>query len=128
MRTKPLRWMLCVAPGLVFWAVALLPGGLAAQATDTPGRDDGDTGVSLFVSYTGHEWEGRVRLMRIGEDFNPEVGFVNRVGYRNLEFNILRHIRTPSVDWLRKVNTHITHFGWWGLDGFLQTRWLHFDA
>jgi hypothetical protein len=96
--------------------------------TETPGLDGSDTGVSLFTSYTGHEWEWRVRLMRVGEDFNPEVGFVNRVGYRNFEANLMRHIRTPSVDWLREINAHITSFGWWSLEGALQTRWIHVDA
>lgn len=94
--------------------------------TDRPlGRQDAE---SVFANFESRTWRSRLRLMRVGEDFNPEVGFVNRVGYRHVEAFLERVFRFPNVSWLRETNPHVTYRGYWGFDGLLESSRLHFDA
>ena len=96
--------------------------------TETPGLDGRDAGMSFLVTHSSQVWPGRVRFMQVGEDFNPEVGFVNRTGYRHIEVNQERIFRFPGVSWLRESNPHVTYRRFEDFDGFLETSYLHLDA
>jgi hypothetical protein len=93
--------------------------------TSVPGREDA---YSLLASYATRVWSGRLRLMQIGEDFNPEVGFVNRTGYRHIEWSVERIFRFPSISWWRESNPHVTYRSFWDFEGFKETGFWHFDA
>jgi Domain of unknown function (DUF5916) len=95
--------------------------------TSTPGRTGRDTGVGMLLDYTSKVWPGHIRFLRIGEDFNPEVGFVDRVGYRYVEIHEERVFRFPDVSWLRETNPHITARRYWDFDGFLVSGFTHLD-
>jgi hypothetical protein len=99
-----------------------------AARTRTPGLDGRDTGFSMLLTHESRVWPGRIRIMQIGEDFNPEVGFVDRVGYRHIEINQERIFRFPHVSWLRESNPHVTYRRYEDFDGFLETGYLHMDA
>lgn len=96
--------------------------------TETPGAVGSESGLSMLLTHTSRVWPGRIRFMQIGEGFNPEVGFVSRVGYRHVEVNQERVFRFPGVPWLRESNPHVTYRGYWDFDGFLETGYLHVDA
>jgi hypothetical protein len=96
--------------------------------TETPGLDGRDAGLTLLITHDSQVWPGRIRIMQIGEDFNPEVGFVDRVGYRHIEINQERIFRFPNIPWLRESNPHITYRRYEDFDGFLETGYLHVDA
>jgi hypothetical protein len=95
--------------------------------TETPGMDGSDTGMSLLFTHASRVWPGRFRFMQVGEHFNPEVGFVDRQGYRHVELNQERVFRFPSMPWLRETNPHATYRRYEDLDGFLETGYLHLD-
>jgi len=95
--------------------------------TETPGLDGRDTGLSFLLTHTSQVWPGRFRVMQVGEDFNPEVGFVDRRGYRMVELNQERIFRFPSIPWLRETNPHARYTRYEDLDGFLETAYLHLD-
>ena len=95
--------------------------------TETPGLDGSDTGMNVNVLYEIRDFRTSVQYRRIGEDFNPEAGFVNRVAYRYLSANIRKGIRMPSVSWIREFSPHINARYHWDLDGFLETGYLHID-
>jgi hypothetical protein len=82
----------------------------------------------MLLTHESRVWPGRIRIMQIGEDFNPEVGFVDRVGYRHIEINQERIFRFPHVSWLRESNPHVTYRRYEDFDGFLETGYLHMDA
>ena len=96
--------------------------------TQTPGLDGRDVGASFLLTHESRVWPGRIRFMQIGEAFNPEVGFVDRAGYRHLEINQERIIRFPNISWLRESNPHVTYRRFEDFDGFLETGYLHMDA
>jgi uncharacterized protein DUF5916 len=101
---------------------------LWAAKTETPGLSGRDTGYNILTNYEARDLRIRLRLMQIGEDFNPEVGFVSRSGYRSVEVNVMPIIRFPWISWWRESNPHITYRGFWDFDGFYETGFLHFDT
>ena len=67
--------------------------------TETPGRDGDDFGYSARVGYQTRDWNNGVRVMQVGPDFNPEVGFLNRTGgYRYYEVSAMRLVRRDRLD------------------------------
>jgi hypothetical protein len=96
--------------------------------TQTPGLDGRDVGAALLLTHESRIWPGRIRFIQIGDDFNPEVGFLDRTGYRHVEINQERIFRFPSVPWLRESNPHVTYRRYEDFDGFLETGYLHLDA
>ncbi len=64
----------------------------------------------------------------VGENFNPEVGFLPRSDYRFLSLRILRNVRFADISWFREMRPHITYRTFFGLDGFTETSLLHIDS
>ncbi|MEZ4415238.1 MAG: DUF5916 domain-containing protein [Gemmatimonadota bacterium] len=95
--------------------------------TDTPGSAGREAAGSMLLTHDSRVWPGRIRFIQVGEAFNPEVGFVDRVGYRHIEVNQERIIRFPNISWLRESNPHFTVRKYWAFDGFLESGYFHFD-
>ena len=108
-----------------------------ASLTTTPVRDGEETSGSGFnggeygfaggMRYVTRDWQVTTGFRQIGDAFNPEVGFVNRRGYRQLNWRFLRHLRTDGVPWFREFRPHISGNSWWTLGGFNESYLLHFD-
>jgi len=96
--------------------------------TRSPGIDAGEHAYQLGASWTSRDWEYGGTFREVGDGFNPEVGFVTRRGYRFANGRILRHIRTPGVDWFREMRPHISYREYFDLDGFSETRLIHLDS
>jgi len=95
--------------------------------TETPGRSGNDFAQSHRVQFRSQNVEVYGHYMMTGEDFNPEVGFLDRRGgYRTFTGNILKLTRS-SVSWIREHDTHLTYRAYWELGGFEQSSILHFD-
>ena len=96
--------------------------------TQTPGKGRDDFGYNARVAYATSRWNNNARVVQLGRDFNPEVGFVNRAGgYRFTEISIMRLVRHPAYTWLKVWNPHVTYRGYLGLDGFYQSGQIHID-
>lgn len=91
------------------------------------GVNDGEYGFSTGLTYVTGDWEASTDYRQIGDAFNPEVGFVNRRGYRRGYARVLRHLRTPSVSWFREFRPHVSWEQYWSLDGFSESYVIHFD-
>jgi hypothetical protein len=50
--------------------------------SDSPGDIGSDWAGRAFYTYTNPTWQGHLGLARVGDRFNPEVGFLLRRGYR----------------------------------------------
>ncbi|MBU6366310.1 MAG: carbohydrate binding family 9 domain-containing protein, partial [Gemmatimonadetes bacterium] len=99
-------------------------------ARTTSRNADGDeTAFNARVEYKTNVWNHSLRVARIGDDFNPEVGFMSRpAGYRTAELSFMRLVRKPEWAWFRQWNPHLSYRNFWNLnDGFLQTGYLHLD-
>jgi len=65
--------------------------------TRSPGEPSGASDVGASLSYRSNSLDGIVERRKIGSNFNPEVGFIERVGsnetYGNLTFKVRPEIR-----------------------------------
>ncbi|MCU0646394.1 MAG: carbohydrate binding family 9 domain-containing protein [Gemmatimonadaceae bacterium] len=97
--------------------------------TESRARPGDDLGYSVRGAYQTRDWNHSVRVLQVGDDFNPEVGFLNRpAGYRLTEVNLLRWFRKPEWSWFRHWNPHFSWREFRGLqDNFRQTGYFHID-
>ena len=95
--------------------------------TQTPGLRGGDQAANVNVSYQIRDFSTSYQIRSVGRNFNPEVGFVDRVGYRYLDANIQKQVRMPSVSWIREFNPHINARYHWRMGGELETGYFHID-
>ena len=105
-----------------------LVAGFAAK-TETPGRDGRDHAFDVAVDYNTEAWRLRANVMEMGEDFNPEVGFVRRTGFRKVDGGIFNTSRpAPNPFRIQEVRPHITFNRFWSIDsGFIETSLVHMD-
>jgi hypothetical protein len=101
--------------------------GYLAQ-TDTPGLDGDDRSWSLEGSYDSPDWSLGLGFVDVGEEFNPEVGFVNRSGgYRNGFASALRRIRFGRESSLLELRPHFSYAVYEDQQGFKESGFLHID-
>ena len=96
--------------------------------TRTPGVDGPD------VNFLAYNLRSRTNLRKIdvdvgyqqvGKDFNPEVGFLTRDGYRKGDVRIMTRFRPKRV--FQELRPHVTLRSFWGFDGFQESGYGHFD-
>ncbi|MBX3175335.1 MAG: carbohydrate binding family 9 domain-containing protein [Gemmatimonadaceae bacterium] len=100
-----------------------------AGHSETPGLTGDPYSWSGRVAYETRDWRHSVRVLQVGDAFNPEVGFMARpAGYRFDELMLMRLVRNPSWRHVREWNPHISLRRYVGTDGFLQSSWAHIDV
>src|SRR6266566_1006433 len=98
----------------------------AASATPGP---DGDAGAySARLGYETGSWSNLARIIQVGRDFDPEVGFLNRRGgYRFYETTVMWKHRYPNSTLFKDWHPHVGYRGYYGLDGYRQEDRIHID-
>jgi hypothetical protein len=98
-------------------------------STSTPGLEGDDSSWALSGDYDSERWNLAAGFVEVGENFNPEVGFLNRSGgYRNASGRVLRRYRPQnSRIGLLEIRPHVSYNGYWDPDGFQETGFLHVD-
>lgn len=100
-----------------------------AGRTETPGRGGDPYSWSARAAFQTRDWNNSVRVLQVGDAFNPEVGFMSRpAGYRFDELMVMRLVRNASWQQVRQWNPHISLRRYVGTDGFLQSTWAHIDV
>lgn len=97
----------------------------------TPGIENRQGGSHAFktrLDYTWNGWNNYIGFTQLGDGFNPEVGFLQRTAFRKGELLAYRTIR-PKREFmgLLEVRPHISWRGFWDLNGFMETSFLHID-
>jgi hypothetical protein len=100
--------------------------GWAAQ-TDTPSLSGRDSAGGIRANYESIEWSLNAGYSQVAENFNPEVGFLSRKGFRKFEGGIRRRIRPDNLWGLLELRPHINYRGYWDFDGYQETGYLHVD-
>ncbi len=63
----------------------------------------------------------------VGNDFEPDMGFLTRWGYRKPDLRIMTRFR-PKSRVLQEIRPHMSYRGFWGIaDGFQETGFAHWD-
>lgn len=99
-----------------------------AAKTDTPGMDGDDHAYSIKASFDSAAWSHGIEYTEVGENFNPEVGFMSREGYRKFATNSLLRIRPDDLHGLLEIRPHYSYRGYWDFDDFKETSFLHLDV
>ncbi|PYO69657.1 MAG: hypothetical protein DMD69_02090 [Gemmatimonadetes bacterium] len=98
----------------------------AASASPSPGGNA--AAYSARLGYETGAWSNVARIIQVGSDFNPEVGFLNRGGgYRYYEAGVMWKQRFPSIPLLKQWIPHVNYRGYYGLNGYWQEGRIHLD-
>jgi hypothetical protein len=104
--------------------------GFAAR-TMTPGATESEHAYSGAFDFRTRRYETQLSYTEVGNDFNPEVGFLERPdGYRQVQGALRRHVRTPwlAAHGIREWEPHTSYESYWGFDGMQETATLHLDS
>jgi hypothetical protein len=102
-----------------------------AARTETPGATRGEHSYSGNVEYRSQVFETSLGFTEVAEDFNPEVGFLERDdAYRQVTTTIRYRMRNEGLAGrgIREWEPHASYEAYWGFDGFLETATLHVDS
>ncbi|MBI4445211.1 MAG: carbohydrate binding family 9 domain-containing protein [Acidobacteria bacterium] len=94
--------------------------------TYSPHLQGDDYAGNLHLSYRTDVWRIEGDYAEVQENFNPEVGFVPRHGYRSPFFRIV-FSPSPEKGWIRQWNPHFTIRRHYGFDGRLESERQHYD-
>ncbi len=72
--------------------------------TETDGLDGLSASYRGQFRYNGDEWGGSVDHLVVGNDFNPELGFVRRKDFRQTSLSGRVSPRTHSISRIRKIS------------------------
>ena len=104
--------------------------GFAAKTDPAPGIKGNNDSYAyvLEANRNTQSFTNQIRYSEVGKNFNPEMGFVKRLGYRKVLFRILNRTRPKDFFGIIELRPHITYWGYWKLeDGFQETGFLHID-
>ena len=93
--------------------------------TQTPGLVGRDHALSLSGIYNSEMWRISSGYKENGEDFNPEVGFVTRTGFRNYDLAINNTSRPEGFLKFQELSPHMSYSHFWNFDGITETTYLH---
>lgn len=98
-----------------------------ANTADSSGFNDGEYAYGLSGLYSTRLWQISAGYREVGDAFNPEAGFVNRLAYRHGNARISHNLRTPGVPWFREFRPHVSWNQFWSLNGFSESYLVHID-
>jgi hypothetical protein len=101
--------------------------------TDTPetrtsGPRGSDYSSRAFYNFTSPLWQVSTGYSQVGENFNPEVGFLPRRGYRRPEFRTFFQPQPKRWPWIRRFSPHVNYSAFYGFDDQLQSSNYHLHA
>ncbi len=76
--------------------------------TETPELEGADQAWDVTAAWSSRSFRGNVTVREIGENFNPEVGFVPRDGHRYYQVFWLWNYRPESI--FREIRPHVSYF------------------
>tara|TARA_B100001167_G_scaffold178538_1_gene133653 strand:+ start:160 stop:1665 length:1506 start_codon:yes stop_codon:yes gene_type:complete len=102
--------------------------GFAAR-TETPGLVGLNHAYSVRYAYNSQAWEHDYSYSEVGKNFNPEVGFLRRSDYRNLNTRVNYTFRLgPDAPFnLHELRPHVSSYFFWDFNGFLESSRTHID-
>ena len=93
--------------------------------TETPGRTGRDHALNISATYNSEVWRVVSSYQENGEDFNPEVGYVRRTGFRKYDFGLYHTSRPDGFLKFQELRPHMSLNRFWNFDGVMETTYLH---
>lgn len=82
----------------------------------------------MRATYNSAAWSLNAGVTQVGEAFNPEVGFLRRTGFRNIQLGIFHRYRPHHLLGLLEIRPHTSYRAFWNFDGFQETGFWHIDS
>jgi hypothetical protein len=99
--------------------------------TDSPrSRGGSDYAGRLFYTYVHPVWTASGGYSQVGARFNPEVGFLRRRGFRQLEGRYSLSYQPRRWPWIRRIQPHASISAFTNLENELESssgHWHFFD-
>ncbi len=95
--------------------------------TETPGRRGDDQAFRVRANYNDPLWSNSIGYTRVGENFNPETGFLRRRNYEKFDFLIFRRHRPANWLGIHEVRPHLAFSGFWDDTGYWESGFTHID-
>ena len=99
--------------------------GFAAR-TATPGFQEHQYAYQLDSNYASPAWSFGLGYTEVGENFNPEVGFLSRGSFRKATASAFHRYR-PSRGPFHELRPHTSVNSYWDFSGFQETFRWHMD-
>ncbi len=97
--------------------------------TFSPHLDGDEFAFDLSAQRSTESFLLTFQYAQVGENFNPEVGFLARSSYRKLNGLVFNTIRPKDLLGLLEIRPHISHRSYWGVaDDFYETGYTHIDS
>jgi hypothetical protein len=99
--------------------------------TDSPetratGPRGSDYSGRAFYNFTNNLWQLSGGYSQVGNNFNPEVGFLPRRGYRRPEFRAFFQPQPKRWPWIRRIAPHVSYNSFYDINtDNLQTENWH---
>ncbi len=98
--------------------------------TRTPGKQGDDSVYSSSLAFDNNFHRVDAAYLDVGKNFNPEVGFTRRVGYRKPSFGY-RYTHSPEGKRIRNISPHFQWNTWYTRSGNRKESGFehyHFDT
>jgi hypothetical protein len=96
-----------------------LEAGLWGLTTAREGLTGDRTAFGASVAYPNDIWDVNLTWIRVGDGFDPAMGFVPRTGFTKVAFSGEYRVYPASLPWLRTMFHEFRPTAYWSLDG----RW-----
>ena len=97
--------------------------------TKTPGVSSDQHSFNFKANYSWDGWILNAAYTEVGENFNPEMGFLFRKAFRKAEFLVFKTVRAKEGNKMKYLENrpHVSYRGYWNFSGFQETGFLHID-
>ncbi len=92
----------------------------------TPGLVGKDYAGRVYAEYQSNLWHIRGGYLEAQDNFNPEVGFLRRVGFRKPDIRV-NFTPEPKSRWIRRFNPHVFWSAHYDLKGDKESESMHND-
>jgi hypothetical protein len=95
-------------------------------STTTPGSVGTDTAGRIYYDFRNNLWQVSGGYSQVGNNFNPEVGFLPRRGYRRPEFRTFLQYQPKRWKWIRRISPHVNYDAFHDInEGYIQSARSH---
>jgi hypothetical protein len=101
--------------------------GFAAR-TETPDLRGEEYAYDFGWIYEAPKLLMNLQYTEVGANFNPEVGFVARDGFRQINTLYFRTFRLGPTRKLHEIRPHTRYHAFWNFAGFQETGFWHIDS
>ena len=94
--------------------------------TDSPERKGGsDYAGRAYYQYATDWWSGAGGYAQVGERFNPEVGFLPRRAFRQVDTRFNLSYQPKRWPWIRRFSPHVNYTAYTDLNNTLESTRAH---